>query len=74
MGEISDPVKNCVLEVCCGASNASDGLANLMLEHGVCSEQDEAKRVAKWINKHFDLAEKGTLAPLKKSIARLAKA
>lgn len=74
MGEMSDPQKNCVLEICCGASNANEMLTSLLVEDGVCAEPDEAKRVAKWVNKHFDLAEKGTLTAFKKSIARLAKA
>jgi len=74
MGDISDPVKNCLLEVCCGAANASETLASLLVDDGVCGEPDEAARVAKWMYHHFEFAEKGTLTAFKKSIARVAKA
>lgn len=72
--ELSDPVKNCALEVCCGAAAAVEALASLLVSRGLCAEPAEAKRISRWMHKHFDFAEKGTLAPLKKSIARLAKA
>ncbi len=74
MGDMSDPVKNCALEVCCGPAAAVDALVKHMEAEGVCWEPGEAHRIARWIVATFDLAEKGTLAPFKKSIARLAKA
>lgn len=72
--EFSDPKKNCVIELCCGTANAVETMASQMVSDGVCAEADEAKRIAKWIYKHFDLAERGTLTAFKKSIARLVKA
>lgn len=75
MGDpISDPILNCVLEVCCGPEPAAERLADLLVSEGLCDERGEAWRIAKWMHKHFDFAEKGTLAQFKKSIARLAKA
>jgi hypothetical protein len=74
MGDPSDPVKNCLLEVCCGPSDAAASFAEAMVTDGVCGERDEADRIARWVYKHFDLAERGTLTAFKKSIARVAKA
>ena len=80
---MDDPVLNCVLSVCCDAANAEDAFATalhdgLQLGSGSgAAPMDLTPRqctaVACWVYEHFDLAEKGTLKPLKDSIARLAR-
>lgn len=68
---ISDPILNCLLEVCCGAAKAQEGLARLLVMEGL-SEPD-ARRCAGWIHEYFDLAPKGSLVQLKADISRLAR-
>ena len=83
---MDDPILNCILAVCCPPERAAAALAKLMQDElgpadstGIFREpdwpitKDTAERVAAWIMKRFDLAEKGTLQPLKQSIARLAR-
>lgn len=74
MGDPSDPVKNCVLEICCDAAAAQAQFAVVLVERGLCAERAEADAIARFVYKHFELVERGTLGPLKKSIARLAQA
>ena len=74
MMELSDPIKNCLTENCCDPLAAQATMAGVLVEHGLCAERAEADAIAHFIYKHFDLAERGTLAPLRKSIARLPKA
>jgi hypothetical protein len=69
---ISDPVLNCLLEVCCGAAQAQAGLAKAMVDAGVCAPA-EAHKCAAWVHEYFDLAPKGSLVQLKADIARLAR-
>lgn len=69
---ISDPVLNCVLEVCCGAARAEVTLAKAMVKAGVCEEQ-HAKQCAEWLYEYFDFAPKGSLKAFKAEIARLAR-
>ncbi len=71
---MDDALLNCLTGVCCPPATQAEALADAMLMDGVCGEPDEAKQIAKWLLRHFDLAEAGTLAALKKSIARLARA
>lgn len=71
MGEISDPILNCILEVCCGAIEAEHGLAKLMQREGVAP--DEARHAARCLMEYFDLAPKGSLSVFKQEIARLAR-
>lgn len=65
---------NCILQVCCpaGSVQAVDALAAHLAGAIGCAEA-EARPYAQCVIEHFDLAEKGTLAPLKASIARLAR-
>ncbi len=79
---MDDPILNCVLTVCCPPAEAEAALAK-MIHKGVGPgnpdedwpiTEDTAQRVAAWMLKHFDLAEKGTLQPLKDSIVRVYKA
>ena len=70
---ISDPILNCVLEVCCGAAAAEARLAETMVEEGVCEDEKHAKKCAKWLREYFDLAPKGSLTAFKQEIARLAR-
>lgn len=66
----------CILGVCCppGSEAQANALASELVKDGICSENPEANKVARWVLKHFDLAPAGTLTDLKKQIARLAKA
>lgn len=70
---ISDPILNCVLEVCCGRVSSEASLAGAMLSEGVCEDEKHAKKCAAWIREYFDLAPAGTLTELKQVIARLAR-
>jgi hypothetical protein len=70
---MDDALLNCMTGVCCPPQAQAAALAGALVADGVCRERGEADAVAHWLLKHFDLAEAGTLGPLKKSIARLAK-
>jgi hypothetical protein len=70
---MDDLKKNCLTENCCEPAAAQSSMADELIAAGLCSEREEAAAIARWIYKHFDLAERGTLAPLRKSIARLLK-
>lgn len=69
---ISDPVKNCLLEVCCGAKAAEKLFARQMVEQNIC-DMDVATRCAAWVYEYFDLAPAGSLTAFKAEIARLAR-
>jgi hypothetical protein len=69
---ISDPIMNCILEVCCGSAASETRLAEAMLEAGVCDNKQHAKKCAAWIHEYFDLAPVGTLADFKAQIAKFA--
>lgn len=76
---MGDPVC-CILAVCCPPGSdrqrtaLAEGLgsANLDAQGGI-GERSQERLHADWILDRFDLAPKGTLDPLKESIARLAK-
>ena len=70
---ISDPILNCLTEVCCGAAEAEAQLAVTLVDEGVCEDAAHAKKCAKWMFEYFDLAPKGSLKDFKKEIARLAR-
>ena len=74
MGDPSDPIMNCVLEVCCGPEPARATFAAMLVDKKLCAEQDEADRIAAWVLTHFDLAPRGSLREFKAVIARIAKA
>lgn len=69
-----DPVINCALLICCPplSQESEKAVASLLVSYGGLDEAT-AKRAAPAVQKCFDLAEKGTLQPLKDSIARLAR-
>jgi hypothetical protein len=73
MGDPSDPVKNCLLQVCCGATEAQALYAKLLVEKGICKD-DVARAVAADLFEQFELAPKGSLTAFKAEIARVAKA
>ena len=86
MGDPSDPVYNCALLLCCEAAEAEATFAKA-LHSGVATfggtgdapdpqqlTERQCAAVAQWVYAYFDLAEKGTLQPLKDSIARLVRA
>ena len=71
---MGDPVLNCLLDVCCEAMSAKqhETMTRFLMGETGCDEKT-AQVLGGCILKHFDLAEKGTLAPFKASIARLAR-
>jgi hypothetical protein len=70
---MGDPVLlNCALEVCCSPAQAAERLAELFRSDAGL-DAVSAKLAAACVQKHFDLAERGTLEPLKRSIAALAR-
>jgi hypothetical protein len=71
---MDDALLNCMTGVCCPPAAQATALAEAMVKEGVCGEPNEAHEIAKWMIKHFDFAEAGTLAPLRASILRLHKA
>jgi hypothetical protein len=64
----------CILGVCCppGSEAQSAALAKELTNDMVCSDT-EARVVAAWLLKHFDLAPKGTVAPIITEIAKMAR-
>lgn len=75
MGDpMSDPIKNCLLEVCCEPAAARASFAGAMMADGVCTDRAEADAVAQWVYRHFDLAPAGTLRAFKAAIAKVARA
>lgn len=67
-----DPFLNCVTGVCCPPEEQRKALAKGLVEY--CGmKHAEAVSVAEWLLNTFDLAEAGTLAAFKASIARLAR-
>ena len=71
---MGDPLLNCMTGVCCPPEAQILALAGALVKDGVCTEPAEADAVARWVVKHFDLAEHGALRPLVKSILRLSEA
>ena len=70
---MSDPILNCVLEVCCGLDEAQTRFAQSMVDDGVCDTKEHAQKCAAWVYENFDLAPVGSLHRLKKDIAKLAR-
>lgn len=71
---MDDALLNCMTGVCCPAAEAQEEAhVKALLKHGVCSEPEEAKRIARFYTKHFDFAEKGTLMLFVRSVQRLSK-
>ena len=82
MGDPNDPIWNCVTGTCCDAAQSEATLADFLIREvampdssgdAIVTGEAYMKRAASVIMKHFDLAEKDTLKPLVKSIARLAR-
>ncbi len=69
---ISDPIMNCVLEVCCGAAKSEVALAKAMVDAEVC-DTAHALKCAAWIYEYFDLAPKDSLKAFKAEVTRLAR-
>ena len=63
---------NCILGVCCDAQKRRYALAE-KIEHDLHLSEHDAKRVADWINDHYDLAPKDSLVAFKDAIAALAR-
>jgi len=69
---MSNGSANCLLTVCCDEPAARKKFAEILAADANIS-REYAEKCAGWVYDHFDLAEKGTLVALKKSIARLAR-
>lgn len=69
---MSNGAANCLLEVCCPPAAAEAKMAEKLVGD-LGMPKDYADKCAAWIYEHFDLADRGTLAPFKKSIAKLAR-
>lgn len=69
---MSNGSANCLLLVCCDEPSARKKFADILAADKNIS-REYAEKCADWVYEHFDLAEKGTLAPFKKSIAKLAR-
>lgn len=69
---VSDPIKNCLLEVCCGPEPAQAALAGVFADYGV--PEKHAAECAEVVFKYFDLWPRGlTMVEAKAEIARLAR-
>lgn len=63
----------CALGVCCkSAAEQEDALVEEMT-HGLGCDHDEARRHARWMLKEYDLAPAGTLRPLIRAVAEMAR-
>jgi hypothetical protein len=67
--------QNCILEVCCGGADSKqvEALTEVAQHALPFLSQGEAKQVAEWIARNWDLAPKGTLYDFKQKIAKYAK-
>lgn len=65
----------CILGVCCPPNSAASvqALAVEMEKARLYPDKKEAHACAKWMLENFDLAPKGTVAPLIAAIAKMAK-
>ena len=64
-----DPILNCLTTACCPPEARAAALSLYLLEHGI----DTPEKFSAFLFEHFDLAPAGTLQPLVKSIAALAR-
>ena len=60
MGDPSDPILNCVTQVCCSPAQAQRSAAKAMVDAGLCDAKT-AVGVAAWYEEYFDLLPKGTV-------------
>lgn len=61
MGDgLSDPILNCVTQVCCSPTQAQRSAAEVMVEAGLC-DRATAVKIAAWYEEYFDLLPKGTV-------------
>lgn len=65
----------CILGVCCppGSEAQITALEAELIADQVCAANPEAKRVAAWILKHFDLAPQGSLDQLRSAFVQHAR-
>jgi hypothetical protein len=72
-GMVIEGPECCILEICCGGEEQEKALA-MKIEAGVDGiNKKEAYAVAEWIIDHYDLAPKGSLVQLKRTISTLAR-
>ena len=72
---MSDPVKCCILGLCCQplSNQQYDALAGELHGRGLVANPGEARKVAEWVLSTFDLAPYGSLALFKGEISRMAR-
>ena len=70
-----DTQQNCILEVCCGGADSKqvDALTDVAQHALPFLSPGQAKQVAEWIARNWDLAPKGTLYDFKQAIAKYAR-
>ena len=63
----------CILGVCCPAGSVAQrrALEDEMIADG--ADPAAAKKMAKWVLTHFDLAPVGTLGPFRSAIMKMAR-
>lgn len=57
---VSDPILNCVTQVCCSPAQSVRSAAKAMVDAGLC-DRETAGKVAEWYQEYFDLLPKGTV-------------
>lgn len=68
---MDDPILCCLLEICCSPLRAMAALTKYLESRGL--PEEAATLAATVMIESFDFAEKGSLAPFKASVARLAR-
>jgi hypothetical protein len=71
----SDQQQNCILEICCGGADSKqvEALTEVAAHALPFLAEGQARQVAEWIARNWDLMPKGTTYAFKQEIARLAK-
>lgn len=69
-----DTQANCILDLCCEGEEGCKALAKKMHDEFPFLSESQSYTLATWFKDHYDLAEKGTLKPLKDSWKRLLNA
>lgn len=62
----------CILEICCGGREQVEALAGKLVTADGLNER-QAMVAAEWILARYDLAPKGSLEQLKRTVAKLAR-
>ena len=69
---MSEEQECCIIGACCDPQKRMDALQE-KIEQDLGFEPHTAKKIAKWIREHYDLAPVGTVQPLIDAIAEMAR-